>query len=119
MNILRILVRTCIATLVCAGLAGCSSMAAEPQAAKMAVKSSDAEPAPETFDLTKIACWDVMTVDEEQRGVLLFLLYGYASGQSSKTLHTGQSIEKVLRETGKHCADNPDDSALDFMSKLL
>ncbi len=69
-------------------------------------------PAPHSFNLAEVTCWDGVTFDEQQRGALLFLLSGYVFGVKTKPNHDGESIQTTLSTLGKYCADNPDDVVL-------
>lgn len=80
-------------------------------------KETESEAQSSSFNLAELSCWDVMTVDEQQRGTLLFLLYGYVSGVKSELVHDGETIKSILSKLGKYCADNPDDIVLEVMLK--
>ena len=70
-----------------------------------------------SFDLAEITCWDALTLADEERNMVLFLLYGYHAGSTDQTVHTAQGIEQLLRSVGEYCADNPDVGALDAIRK--
>ena len=76
------------------------------------VESSD-----QAFDLSELTCWDVMTLEEAERGTVLFLYYGYVSGVKGELVHDGATISKLLTQLGEHCSDNPDDNVLTLMTK--
>ena len=81
-------------------------------------KAKSSEPAKEqSFDLSELTCWDVMTLEEAERGTVLFLYYGYVSGVKNELVHDGATITKVLTTLGEHCNENPDDNLLKLMTK--
>ena len=71
----------------------------------------------QSFNLSEMTCWDVMTLDEAERGTVLFLYYGYVSGTKGELVHSGQSIASTLAALGEHCSENPDDELLALMMK--
>lgn len=70
-----------------------------------------------SFNLAELNCWDVMTLDDSNRNTVLFLYYGYVSGQKGELIHNSTSMQTILSELGKHCRDNPDDLILELMTK--
>lgn len=70
-----------------------------------------------SFDLSEMTCWDVMTLEEAERGTVLFLYYGYVSGTKGELVHDGATIAKILTQLGEHCNENPDDKLLELMTK--
>ena len=71
----------------------------------------------QSFDLSELTCWDVMTLEEAERGTVLFLYYGYVSGVKGELVHNGETIAKTLTQFGEHCNENPDDNLLKLMTK--
>ncbi len=71
----------------------------------------------QSFDLSELTCWDVMTLEEAERGTVLFLYYGYVSGVKNELIHDGGTITKVLTQLAEHCNENPDDNLLKLMTK--
>ena len=69
------------------------------------------------FNLSELACWDVMTLEEADRDTILFLFYGYVSGVKGELKHDAKTIQKILRQLGEHCSENPDDLLLELMTK--
>lgn len=71
----------------------------------------------EKFQLDAITCWEVITLPEEDTASALLLLYGYASGLTATSEHSGESIKATLTSVGEICEENPEMPALKAFQK--
>ena len=115
MKLLPIFYKTIISTLALTSLLGCSSIIAETNSYTVNKSKSQTS----TFNLDEVSCWDVMTLESEERDYLLFLLYGYSSGVVAKNEQSGEGIKNALISVGTYCADNPDDLVIDVFKNTL
>ncbi len=69
----------------------------------------------EMFDLAEMRCWDMVTLNEDDRGFALVLLYGYASGKASKSTVSAREVQVAVVNTMQECVDKPDALVLDIL----
>lgn len=81
--------------------------------------SAVAQDSSEVFDLSQITCWDVMTLDDNDRMYALAILFGYVAGLNGKSQQSGDMIERALTQTGEVCGNNPDRGALSVMQDSI
>lgn len=104
-------------TTLAVGLSVCVYAQADDHGHTKDKKQSVEETQPQSFDLSELTCWDVMTLEDADRGTVLFLYYGYVSGAKGELKHDGQTIAKILSDLGNYCNENPDDKLLEVMMK--
>ena len=54
--------------------------------------AEDAATNVDEFEIETIACWDVMTLPEDENAYVLLLLYGYSAGKQNRSTQSGELI---------------------------
>ena len=74
--------------------------------------AEDAATNVDEFEIETIACWDVMTLPEDENAYVLLLLYGYSAGKQNRSTQSGEVIANTIGAAGKICGDHPDMPAI-------
>ncbi len=61
-----------------------------------------------SFNLTTITCWDLTSIEVDERVPALMMLYGYVAGSNDLAAQNGADIAPALERVGKLCSANPD-----------
>ena len=69
----------------------------------------------EPVELTELTCWDVTTLNEDDRAFVMVLLYGYAKGVEGDSELAPRDIQVAVVTTMMECVDKPDDLVLDVL----
>lgn len=77
------------------GLASAAAIAAET-------------PSSEPFELTKLSCWDVITLPEADATFVIALLIGYKFGAAGTPQTSSKAISDAVLKLDRVCADSPD-----------
>ncbi len=94
-------------------LGGCATnMGAEHTGEQPVENALQRANADETFDMTKLTCWELSTLPEVDAGYAAVLLYGYNAGQSGRREHTGTRIEGAIVKAMETCAASPNMMAI-------
>ncbi len=104
-------------TLVVAGglSLGALPMVAAQESAEGQTDDYTALSSDEPVELTALKCWDVTTLNEDDRAFVMVLLYGYAKGVAGQSKLAPQSIQVAVVNTMLECVDKPDDLVLDVL----
>jgi hypothetical protein len=70
-------------------------------------------------DLATIACWDVVTLAEDDRASALVLIYGYLVGEKGNSIISPQDIQVAIVTTMTKCVDEPDSKVMDLMKEQM
>ncbi|WP_298309229.1 hypothetical protein [uncultured Erythrobacter sp.] len=69
----------------------------------------------EPVELTTLKCWDVTTLNEDDRAFVMVLLYGYAKGVTGQSSLAPRGIQVAVVNTMMECVDKPDDLILEVL----
>ncbi|WP_298336683.1 hypothetical protein [uncultured Erythrobacter sp.] len=69
----------------------------------------------EPVELTALKCWDVTTLNEDDRAFVMVLLYGYAKGVAGQSKLTPRTLQVAVVNTMLECVDKPDGLVLDVL----
>ncbi|KEO90487.1 hypothetical protein EH31_10390 [Erythrobacter longus] len=69
----------------------------------------------EKLDLADLRCWDVVTLNEDDRGFAMVLLYGYARGEKGVSAMSPRDVQVAVVNTMQECVDKPDAKVLDVL----
>ncbi len=65
--------------------------------------------APDTpIDLTEVTCWDVVTLNEDDRASVMTMLYGYATAKKGTSVISPEAVQVAVVLTMTECVDKPD-----------
>ncbi len=105
-----------VAFAIASGLSlGAMPVAAAQEGAENRADDYTALSSDEPVELTALKCWDVTTLNEDDRAFVMVLLYGYAKGVTGQSRLAPQSIQVAVVNTMMECVDKPDDLVLDLL----
>jgi HdeA/HdeB family len=70
-------------------------------------------------DLKKLTCWEVVTLNEDDRSAALTLLYGNIVGAKGQSVISPQNSQVAIVAAITECVDTPDASIYVLMEKKI
>jgi hypothetical protein len=74
---------------------------------------------PESTEIKSLTCWEVVTLNPEDRISAMTLLYGYAIGTKGQAAISPQDTQVAIVTTMTDCVDKPDAKILDVMFEKI
>ncbi len=60
-------------------------------------------------DLETVSCWDVVTLNEDDRAYVMTMLYGYAAAKKGTSTISPEAVQVAIVLTMTDCVEKPDD----------
>ena len=95
-----------------------ASLAASPVLAQEEEKREEIGGLAEDIDvdLKELTCWEVVTLNEDDRASALILLYGHAIGSQGTSVVSPQDAQVAIVSTMTDCVDKPDATVQSIMA---
>ena len=75
--------------------------------------------AADPFDLNELICWDIITLNDDDRAFAMVLLFGFAQGQKNDANVSPRDVQVAVVNTIHACVDSPDSKVIDLLKKYV
>jgi hypothetical protein len=72
-----------------------------------------------SIDLKEVTCWDITTLNEDDRGATMILLYGQAIGEKGMSAISPEAVQVAIVTTIIDCVDKPDSIVHEILSEKM
>ena len=72
----------------------------------------------DTVDMSALTCSDLLGLDSDDAGTVIFWLHGYYGGLAKDTKIDVKSIERGAKVLGEYCAKNKKTTVMNAIKKL-
>ncbi len=70
-------------------------------------------------DLKEVSCWDVVTLNEDDRASVMTLLYGYSIAQKGSSVISPEAVQVAIVLTMTECVEKPDTKVHDLLLEKM
>ncbi len=70
-------------------------------------------------DLKEISCWDVVTLNEDDRASVMTMMYGYSIAQKGTSTISPEAVQVAIVLTMTDCVEKPDAKVHQILSEKM
>ncbi len=70
-------------------------------------------------DLKEVTCWDVVTLNEDDRASVMTMLYGYATAKKGISTISPEAVQVAIVLTMADCVEKPDDKVHELLLEKM
>ena len=71
------------------------------------------------IDLKEVTCWDVVTLNEDDRASVMTMLYGYATAKQGTSIISPEAVQVAVVLTMADCVEQPDTKVHDLLLQKM
>ena len=80
--------------------------------------NAQGQPSAEPFDLSKLSCWEVMSLSEDDSSFVIGLMIGYLQGSAGDPSLSPATIIAKVEGLDTKCIETPDEPALTVLQSV-
>ncbi len=70
-------------------------------------------------DLKEISCWDIVTLNEDDRASVMTMMYGYSIAQKGTSTISPEAVQVAIVLTMTDCVEKPDAKVHQILSEKM